>query len=130
MRSSRCSPALNRERLRCGDLLGGTVVVRVPKQALLGDVAGERRADASFDFTRDQLEIYGIQELQVLEGVLRRTGERSELVETVAKRIQRKIGWSAAGHVPAEAFLRAFYEAQRAHLERRMVFGIRKQTKG
>ena len=122
-------PALNRERLRFGDLLGGTVVVRMPRQALLSDVAVVEAAGAAFTFTYDQLEVYGIEELQVLENLLRRPGDRSELVRAVASRVQRKIRWSAAGHTPPEPFLRAFYEAQRAHLERRMVFGVRKERK-
>lgn len=125
-------PILNRERLRCGDLLGGTVVVRVPQPALLLDLAGtEVPRRGAYTFTSAQLDVYGIAELQVLEQVIRRAGyaENPHLVEDVSRRIRRKIGWSGAGHVDHGAFLLAFYEAQRAHLERKLVFGVRKEAK-
>ena len=53
-------PVLNSERLRFGDLLGGTVVVRIPRQALLSDITGASAAGATFTFTHEQLEVYGI----------------------------------------------------------------------
>lgn len=125
-------PILNREHLRCGDLLGGTVVVRVPHPTLLSDLAGAEvaRRDA-YAFTPAQLDVYGIAELQVLEQVIRRTGYAPNplLTEDVSRRIRRKIGWAAAGHLDHGAFLRAFYEAQRAHLERKLLFGVRKAAK-
>lgn len=124
-------PVLNAERLRCGDLLGGTVVVRLPKHALLQDVVAAGPAPAALAFTPAQLGVYGIEELHVLEAILRRAadGGRGDLLDTVSGRIRKKIGWTAPGRVDAEAFLRAFYEAQRAHLERKMLFGVRKERK-
>lgn len=123
-------PWLNRERLRCGDLLGGTVVVAVPQPVLLQDLASGATPTASrYVFTAAQLGIYGITELQVLEQVLRRAEEGSLLTRDVAKKIRRKIGWRGAGHVDDASFLQAFYQAQRAYLERKLLFGVRKERK-
>ncbi len=56
--------------------------------------------------------------------------------EEIAKRIRAKIGWPEAGQVAPETqridatvFLEAFYAAQRAHLERRLLFGHRRKDK-
>jgi uncharacterized RDD family membrane protein YckC len=125
-------PIVNRERLRFGDLLGGTVVVRVPDPVLLSDLAGTDAAlGGAYTFTPAQLSVYGIAELQTLERVLRRADGAGSpaLVAEVSRRIRRKIRWPIHGHLDDEAFLRAFYEAQRAHLERGMLFGTRKETK-
>jgi uncharacterized RDD family membrane protein YckC len=125
-------PIVNRERLRFGDLLGGTVVVRVPRPALLADLASvESLRSGAYTFTAAQLDIYGIAELQVLETIMRRASDtmNRHLIEDVSRRIRRKLGWSTAGHLDHDAFLRAFYEAQRSHLERKLIFGVRKETK-
>ncbi|WP_193369527.1 RDD family protein [Pelagibius marinus] len=136
-------PFFNKDRLRAGDLVAGTWVVSSPKALLLDDVAaGARRdqgsavvLDPEFPFTRSQLEIYGIYELQTLEEVLRQRGPQSgETRREVAKRIQRKIDWAhgdraARNDIEAERFLKAFYAALRAHLEARMLFGERRENK-
>jgi hypothetical protein len=77
------------------------------------------------------LAIYGIAELQVLETVLRRAQSTRDdrLAQEISRRIRRKIGWTTAGHLDHEAFLGAFYEAQRSHLERKLIMGVRKETK-
>jgi uncharacterized RDD family membrane protein YckC len=126
-------PVFNRHRARVGDLVAGTVVVVTPRAALLPDLvsaAAEGRRRRELTFTNAQLDIYGIHELQVLEDVLR--GEvvvSEELYESIAERIQRKIGWDRRKRVDPEAFLRAFYEAQRARLEQKMLFGKRQERK-
>jgi uncharacterized RDD family membrane protein YckC len=61
-------PAANRGRQRAGDLLGGTIVIRAPKRALLEELAAEER---DYVFSTAQLQYYGIAELHVLEDVLR-----------------------------------------------------------
>jgi len=135
-------PFFNKDRLRAGDMAAGTWVIAAPKTMLLGDVAAEAAAarktggkggvavDPDFPFTRSQLEIYGIYELQTLEEVLRHQGPQSaETQREVAKRIQRKIGWTGAVDSDAERFLKAFYAALRAHLEARMLFGERRENK-
>jgi uncharacterized RDD family membrane protein YckC len=131
-------PFFNKDRLRAGDLVAGTWVIAAPKSLLLGDVAaGATRPkgsavvlDPEFPFTRGQLEIYGIYELQTLEEVLRQRGPQSrETRREVATRIQRKIGWSDDKATDAERFLKAFYAALRAHLENRLLFGERRENK-
>jgi hypothetical protein len=122
-------PLLNRDRLRVGDLVAGTVVVRTPATVLLEDLA-VARAPAALAFTDEHLDVYGVYELQVLEGVLRRRGQpgHEDAVRTVAGKIREKIGWSDAG-VAAEPFLEAFYGALRARLEKRLLFGKRRVDK-
>lgn len=122
-------PLFNRDRLRVGDLVAGTVVVRTPAAVLLEDLAAARAREA-LGFTDEQLDVYGVYELQVLEDVLRRRGQagHEDAVRTVADKVREKIGWSG-GPVPDEAFLEAFYAALRARLERRLLFGKRRADK-
>src|SRR5205823_10837025 len=114
---------LNRDRLRVGDLIAGTIVVRSPRERLLPDLATSAPAPAGaaaaarvpdVAFTREQLELYGIKELQVLEDLLRRFDEGTLPIDTlvlVAVKIQKKVGWT--GRAPdVVGFLRAFYAAQ------------------
>lgn len=129
-------PLVNRQHLRVGDLIAGTVVVSEPRAELLPDLAAEAlrsRADAEYVFRREQLEIYGIDELEVLEEVLRRPPSlhHDELLERLADTIRRKIGWQPEPGRPlhAERFLRAFYAAQRRHLESGLLLGRRRQSK-
>jgi uncharacterized RDD family membrane protein YckC len=143
-------PLFNRDGLRVGDLVAGTLVITAPKARLLPDLAQRRvrsrvpptrgrpaEAAAPYRFTPAQLGHYGIYELQTLEAVLRRA-EAGSLAgrQEIARRIRAKIGWPAADQVTAAladfdatAFLEAFYAAQRAHLERRMLFGHRRRDK-
>jgi uncharacterized RDD family membrane protein YckC len=125
-------PLLNREHLRCGDLVGGTVVVALPEPVLLPDLAGEaNRESREHAFSPAQLSIYGIEELQVLEKILHRANlsEYDALTCEVASRIQRKIGWTSPQPPDPVRFLRDFYEALRAELERKLLFGVRKERK-
>jgi uncharacterized RDD family membrane protein YckC len=131
-----CFPLFNAERARIGDLVAGTTVVAVPKLQLLPDLAGSASARShgaqpDIQFTDAQLDVYGERELQVLEGVLRRSelSVQTELLESIAKKIRRKIGWRAATVVNTELFLRAFYAAQRRRLEQRMLVGQRRARK-
>jgi uncharacterized RDD family membrane protein YckC len=85
-----------------------------------------------FTFTDAQLAVYGEFELQVLENVLRDTGagDREQTLGVVADKIQTKIGYDPRiQYGQEERFLRDFYAAQRAHLEKRMLFGKRKADK-
>jgi len=54
-----------------------------------------------------------------------------QALETVSEQIRRKIGWDADLRIVVndEQFLRAFYAAMRAHLERKMLFGKRREDK-
>jgi uncharacterized RDD family membrane protein YckC len=113
----------SRDRMRAGDLIAGTVVIAVPRQRLLRDMVETR---ARFVFADQQLAAYGARELMVLEDLLRRPddAETRALLHDVCDRICRKIAWSepvaAADIAP---FLRDFYTAQRAFLEREQLFG-------
>ncbi|HEV2855202.1 MAG TPA: RDD family protein [Thermoanaerobaculia bacterium] len=140
-------PLFNRDRLRCGDLVAGTLVVKAPAAVLLSDLAdrGDRARTpraaseppplpvAEFPFTREQLDIYGIHELQVLEDLLRRQDQGlidPLILEDVCEKIKTKIGWPRERwNVPVRPFLEAFYRAQRGLLEQKMLFGQRRERK-
>jgi uncharacterized RDD family membrane protein YckC len=134
-------PLFNRDRLRCGDLVAGTMVVRRPQSLLLSDLAAapapgaaaRRDPAAAFAFSREQLAIYGIQELQVLEDLLRRHDQgtlEQRILDEVCEKIKLKIGWpDERWRVPVRPFLEAFYRAQRGHLEGRLLFGQRRESK-
>ena len=113
----------NRDRMRAGDLIAGTLVIALPRQRLLGDLVETR---ARFVFADHQLTAYGKRELQVLEDLLRRPdgAETRELLRDVCDRICRKIDWTPRpAPADTELFLRDFYTAQRAFLEREQLFG-------
>jgi uncharacterized RDD family membrane protein YckC len=137
-------PVFNKDRLRVGDMIAGTRVVLHPRAVLMPDLVDEsaaaptqaagapaRAPAAAHVFSDAQLGIYGIYELQVLEGVLRISPGDSahlEAVRTVAEKVRNKIRYE--GRVTDdERFLREFYVAQRAHLEQKMLFGQRRQDK-
>jgi uncharacterized RDD family membrane protein YckC len=127
-------PLLNRDRLRVGDLVGGTLVVRAPRAVLLEDLSAApprgQPLSPALAFSTAQLDVYGIRELQVLESLLRERTPRARALEAVAKRIQLKIAWSGPpGRVSARDFLLAFYTAQRARLEQRLLLGDRREAK-
>ena len=121
-------PLFNRDRLRAGDLIAGTWVVRQPRRGLLRDMAEGGEALASrFRFTTAQLDAYGEMELHVLEEVVRQ--RQPAMVKDVAARIRRKIGWQAPEGESDLDFLDAFYAAQRRTLERGLLFGNRRKDK-
>ena len=134
-------PLFNRDNLRVGDMVGGTWVVVAPVAQLLDDLTVTtpvnlpggltRRARAPrHHFTEEQLSVYGIYELQTLEHVLRRDDgpDTADLMAEVGQRIAAKIGWRGPG--PGErAFLEDYYLALRRHLETRMLFGERRESK-
>ena len=128
-------PLFNRQRARLGDLLAGTVVVHEPKVKLLEDLVEVTRrteADTEYTFTAEELDIYGIRELQVLEDLLRRpeyTDDYRILLTQVSRKILRKIGRDPEQPVDPNRFLRSFYTAQRARLEGKMLLGQRRERK-
>ena len=125
-------PLLNRDRLRVGDMLAGTWVVRAPRRTLLPDLAAPvamqrgARTAAPVAFTPAQLAVYGIKELHVLEDVLRQRDPAA--VALVAQRIIAKLGWDRAGEADLD-FLQAYYAALRGRLERDLLFGRRQADK-
>jgi len=127
-----CLPLFNKDRLRAGDLIGGTWVIEAPRPILSDDLAApEARKHASkaepITFTQDQLTAYGEHELHVLEDVIRK--DDIETIITVAKRIRRKIDYTRGARELDRDFLAAYYAALRKHLESRMMFGNRRKDK-
>ncbi len=133
-------PLFNRDRLRVGDLIGGTWVVVQPKPVLLPDlaatveVAGARAAaaPAAYPFTEQQLGVYGEFELQVLEQALRGEPgpERTASLIAITNKIRAKLRYEHDVRLEdVELFLNTYYTAVRAHLERRRLFGKRKADK-
>ncbi|HEY0271457.1 MAG TPA: RDD family protein [Sphingomonas sp.] len=119
-------PLFNRDRLRAGDLLAGTWVIRAPRRALLPDLADSGGAGV---FTDAELDAYGIAELETLERVIRQ-GE-ADAIQTVAEAIRQRIGrpWTGAGQAADLDFLRAYYAALRGRLEAGLLFGRRRRDK-
>jgi hypothetical protein len=118
-------PLFNRDHQRAGDMIGGTLVISVPKRSLLAELIPDDEAP-HFEFSRKQLEIYGAFELQVLEEVLRRPNSDSndEVLDDIHEKIANKIGWTGkVRRRQKHDFLTAFYTAQRAHLEREQLYG-------
>jgi uncharacterized RDD family membrane protein YckC len=116
-------PLVNRDRMRGGDLIAGTLVIWLSKRVLSGEIVEKI---VWFTFTDQQLRAYGAFELQVLEELLRhpKTRESMHLLNEVCEKICRKIGRTEP--VPAAEvlqFLRDFYTAERAFLEREQLYG-------
>ncbi len=131
-------PLFNKDRLRVGDLIAGTRVVMQPRVVLLPDLVAEAApgqaatvaSARAYAFGDAQLAVYGIYELQVLEGVLRGQADRAHAVaiQTVAEKIRAKIAYDQPV-TDDEVFLRDFYAALRGHLEQKMLFGHRREDK-
>jgi uncharacterized RDD family membrane protein YckC len=135
-------PLFNRDRLRAGDLVGGTWVVLQPRPVLLPDLAATaddarpRRAGgpppAAYTFTEQQLGVYGEFELSVLEQALRGEPgpERTASLVAITNKIRVKLRYEPEVRAAdVELFLNTYYTAVRAHLERRRLFGKRKADK-
>ena len=133
-------PLTNPHRLRIGDLLAGTRVVVSPPARLASDLADdavhrrfrEEPGPGDHRFTKAQLSVYGEHELSVLEDVLRkaRGKDGEQALEAVAASICRKIRVAVAPTgADAGPFLRAFFRAQRQHLEQQLLLGRRRLRK-
>ncbi|MDR0648549.1 MAG: RDD family protein [Synergistaceae bacterium] len=128
-------PLFNRDNLRAGDLIGGTMVIWMPRRALSGDLslpAPDAAREAVYSFTREQLSVYGAFELQVLEELLRSPPNRDSdrVLSGVCAKIRIKIGW--ADEVPpgeVRRFLSDFYASERDDLERGQLFGRHRPDK-
>ncbi len=121
-------PLFNKDRLRLGDLVGGTWVVRTPRRKLTRDMADdgvERRV--VYDFSPAQIDAYGAKELHVLESVLRQGDRKTK--RAVADRIAAKIGWTRDPLQTDSDFLSAYYAALRGRLEEKLLMGVRRRDK-
>jgi uncharacterized RDD family membrane protein YckC len=118
-------PLFNRDRLRVGDLVAGTWVVRTAKSSLgedLGALAARRERRR---FSDAALGLYGVYELQTLESVLR--DARPDALATVAATIRRKAGLADDGD--DRGFLEDYYVALCDRLERGLLVGRRRENK-
>ena len=123
-------PMFNRDRLRIGDMIAGTWVVRAEPVALLKDLSTQQPS-RRYRFTPAELDVYGIAELQVLERLLRQPATRTtqDTKKDVLNRILDKIGWDDRDAINSESFLDDYYVALREHLERHALFGDRRADK-
>ncbi len=117
-------PLFNRDRLRVGDLIAGTWVVRTARTKLAGDLVAQRPHGRRV-FPDAALALYGEYELQTLEEVLR--GGRAESMAVVADAIRAKAGMAADGD--DAGFLADYYAALCSRLERGMLVGRRRADK-
>jgi len=123
-------PIFNKDKLRVGDLIAGTWVIRAPKVQLMTDISqvvASTPRSSMYAFTPEQADAYGIHELHVLEDVLRQS--TTEIKSQVATRIRTKIGWTPQTGETDIGFLEAYYAALRRRLEQRMLMGDRKADK-
>ncbi len=117
-------PLFNRDRLRIGDLVAGTWVVRNEKAGLSADLVGSAYRPRR-SFPAAALNLYGVYELQTLEDVLR--NENPDAVATVARTIRSKAGLPDDGD--DYGFLADYYAALCAHLEAGLMLGRRRDNK-
>jgi len=117
-------PLFNRDRLRIGDIVAGTWVVRTHGARLSADLAASGPA-ARRTFSEAVLNLYGIYELQTLEDVLR--SERPDAVATVARIIRDKAGIADDGD--DYGFLSDYYAALCTKLESGLMVGRRRESK-
>lgn len=114
----------NRDRMRMGDLIAGTWVVMAQRVKLDADIATDAAGDA-MAFTEAELAVYGIFELQELERVLR--GRDPRAMREVADAIRAKIGRAIAEE--DDVFLLSYYRQLKVRLERKLLFGKRREDK-
>ena len=117
-------PLFNRDRMRMGDLIAGTWVVMAQRVKLDADIASDAAGEA-MTFTDTELAVYGIFELQELERVLR--GRDPRAMREVADAIRAKIGRPIAEE--DDVFLLSYYRQLKARLERKLLFGNRREDK-
>jgi len=117
-------PLFNRDRLRIGDMLAGTWVVRSDVAKLGADLVAPVERQRRI-FPDAALDLYGVYELQTLEDVLR--GGREDAIATVAWSIRNKAGLPDDGY--DYEFLSDYYAALCARLERGLMVGRRRENK-
>lgn len=136
-------PLFNRRSQRLGDMIAGTFVIHLPKPILLKDLALSPSVShvgaSKFTFLAHQLEHYGAFELQTLEDLLRADASvynastamrRKNTIDAVVKQIRKKIDFAdKVQRAENLEFLQSFYNAQRAFLEQRQLFGDKRANK-
>jgi uncharacterized RDD family membrane protein YckC len=117
-------PLFNRDRLRVGDLVAGTWVVRSATGTLGADLVASSEP-ARRSFSEAALNLYGVYELQTLEDVLR--NGRGDAIAIVARTIRHKAGIADDGD--DFGFLSDYYAALCARLESGLLLGRRRENK-
>jgi uncharacterized RDD family membrane protein YckC len=132
-------PLFSKAMLRAGDFLAGTMVVVMPQRVLLTDLFQTAKADEeppSFTFSPSQLSVYDFKQLVVLEDILRKVSDLPKISQShynkalaaVCRKICQKIGYRQSVPPTEErGFLTDFYKAQRAVLERALIYGQRRE---
>lgn len=116
----------NKDRMRLGDLIGGTWVVVDHRRKIAADLSDSAASVAPEQrFTDAELGVYGIYELQELERVLR--DRDAKIMRAVADTIRAKIGRPHIGD--DREFLHAYYSQLKMKLERDLLFGKRREDK-
>lgn len=115
----------NRDRMRMGDLIAGTWVVMAQRVRLDSDIAASSEQAHAIRFSEAELAVYGIFELQELERVLR--GRDPRAMREVADAIRGKIGLLVAEE--DDVFLLSYYRQLKVRLERKLLFGTRREDK-
>lgn len=115
----------NRDRMRLGDLIGGTWVVVARRRKMADDLTHTWKAPGEPDFTAEELAVYGVYELQELERVLRDYDRKT--MQAVADTIRAKLGRPLAE--ADEVFLTGYYRQAKAKMERDLLFGKRRASK-
>ena len=119
-------PFINRDRMRGGDLIAGTMVISLPRKRILSSRPRRTGREIS-PSPSSNCGAYGTFELQVLEELLRRPdsprfgadaqrGLRQDLP-------QDRLGANRSPPPTSVPFLREFYTAERAFLEREQLYG-------
>lgn len=117
-------PLFNRDRLRIGDLIAGTWVVRSASGDLGADL-GSVREGPRHSFSEAALNLYGVYELQTLEDVLRNGSD--DAIAIVAQAIRNKAEIADTGE--DRAFLSDYYAALCVRLEADVLVGRRRENK-
>ncbi len=119
-------PLFNRQRLRIGDLIAGTVVVRVTHPILLPDPAATRRLQnaPTIAFLAEELALFDGSTLERLDRCLRMLDSRSRHappppLAALRKDLECRMGRMHMEDVGHLTFLRSFYLALRDHLEKK-----------
>jgi uncharacterized RDD family membrane protein YckC len=118
-------PLMNRDRLRIGDIVGGTWVVSSRRSKLGADLAADAERQRR-SFSDAALDLYGVYELQTLEDVLR--SGTDDTIHLVAQTIRAKAG--IANDWQDREFLADYYAALCARLESGLLVGRRREHKG
>ena len=116
----------NRDRMRLGDLIGGTWVVMARRRKIARDLSDTSAARVeTVLFTPQELSVYGVFELQELERVLREGDKMTKI--NVADTIRAKLGRDL--RETDDDFLEAYYRQAKTRMERDLLFGKRRENK-